>query len=143
MHKKFEINLTKIKGSCQVGRKVVIHKWFASNTFLFFIGDLARHLLSGPVGQKPTKTTMSLPELKNMITGYDLARLKSFTNNMVEYRLIVDLVPTLAKLYFLFKAGGLENLKLSPIQKGILIGNAKNNNFFCKILSNFDNNTSV
>merc|ERR1712200_152911 len=64
----------------------------------------------------------ALPELGNMITAYDLARLKSFTNNMVEYRLIVDLVPTLAKLYFIFKAGGLENLKLSPIQKGMLIG---------------------
>ena len=25
MHKKFEINQTKIKGSCQLGRKVVIH----------------------------------------------------------------------------------------------------------------------
>ena len=87
-----------------------------------FTGDLAIHLLSGPKGQKPEKTSMALPELGNMITEYDLARLKSFTNNMVEYRLIVDLVPTLAKLYFIFKAGGLENLKLSPIQKGMLIG---------------------
>ena len=25
MHKKFEINRTKIKGSCQLGRKVVTH----------------------------------------------------------------------------------------------------------------------
>ena len=65
---------------------------------------------------------MALSELGHMITPYDLGRLKSFTNNMVEYRLIVDLVPTLAKLYFIFKAGGLENLKLSPIQKAILIG---------------------
>merc|ERR1739844_12098 len=88
----------------------------------FSARDLAIHLLSGPKGQKPGKATMALSELGHMITPYDLGRLKSFTNNMVEYRLIVDLVPTLAKLYFLFKAGGLENLKLSPIQKGILIG---------------------
>ena len=90
--------------------------------YFFFIGDLSRHLLNGPKGQKAEKATMALSELANMITPYDLGRLKSFTNNMVEYRLIVDLVPTLAKLYFIFKAGGLENLKLSPIQKAILIG---------------------
>ena len=57
-----------------------------------------------------------------MISPYDLARLKSFTNNQVEYRLILDLIPTLAKLCFLYQTANLEKLKISPIQKGILIG---------------------
>ena len=79
------------------------------------------HLLNNKV-TKPFKEEMSIDELHKMITPYDIGRLKSFTNNMVEYRLILDTVPTLARLYFLFQAGGLENLSLSPIQRGILIG---------------------
>lgn len=72
--------------------------------------------------QKPTKESLSLEELQHMITPYDMGRLKSFTNNMVEYRLIVDLVPTLAKLFFIFKAGGLDSLELSPVHQAMLIG---------------------
>ena len=79
------------------------------------------HLLNNK-GTKPVKDSMSIDELHKMITPYDIGRLKSFTNNMVEYRLILDTVPTLARLFFLFQAGGLETLSLSPIQRGILIG---------------------
>ena len=79
------------------------------------------HLLNNK-GAKPLKDSLSIDELHKMITPYDIGRLKSFTNNMVEYRLILDTVPTLARLFFLFQAGGLETLSLSPIQRGILIG---------------------
>ena len=79
------------------------------------------HLLNNK-GVNPIKESMSIDELHKMITPYDIGRLKSFTNNMVEYRLILDTVPTLARLFFLFQAGGLETLTLSPIQRGILIG---------------------
>ena len=34
MHKKFEINQTKIKGSCQSGRKVVTHNFKKSGTVM-------------------------------------------------------------------------------------------------------------
>lgn len=87
-----------------------------------FSVDLALHLLSNKKTEKPQKEDLSLSELSKMITAYDLGRLKSFTNNMVEYRLIVDLVPSLAKIFFLFNVAGLDGLHLSPIQKGILIG---------------------
>ena len=73
-------------------------------------------------GQKPQKQELNLEELSKMLTPYDLGRLKSYTNNMVEYRLILDLVPTLSKIYYLFKVGGLGGLKLMTIQKSILIG---------------------
>ena len=84
--------------------------------------DLALHLLASKKGQKPRKEDLALSEMSKMITAYDLGRLKSFTNNMVEYRLILDLIPTLAKIFFCFNSAGLEGLHLSPIQKGILIG---------------------
>ena len=72
--------------------------------------------------QKPQRQELSLEELSHMLTPYDLGRLKSYTKNMVEYRLILDLVPTLAKVYFLNKVMGMGNLKLMALQKSILIG---------------------
>ena len=72
--------------------------------------------------QKPQRQELSLEELTHMLTAYDLGRLKSYTKNMVEYRLILDLVPTLAKVYFLNKVTGMGNLKLMALQKSILIG---------------------
>ena len=72
--------------------------------------------------QKPQRQELSLEELSHMLTPYDLRRLKSYTKNMVEYRLILDLVPTMAKVYFLNKVTGMGNLKLMALQKSILIG---------------------
>ena len=72
--------------------------------------------------QKAQRQELSLEELSHMLTPYDLGRLKSYTKNMVEYRLILDLVPTLAKIYFLNKVTGMGNLKLMALQKSILIG---------------------
>ena len=72
--------------------------------------------------QKPQRQELSLEELSHMLTPYDLGRLKSYTKNMVEYRLILDLVPTMAKDYFLNKVTGMGNLKLMALQKSILIG---------------------
>lgn len=72
--------------------------------------------------QKPQRQELSLEELSHMLTAYDLGRLKSYTKNMVEYRLILDLVPTMAKVYFLNKVTGMGNLKLMALQKSILIG---------------------
>ncbi|CAM6032806.1 unnamed protein product [Sphagnum compactum] len=36
-----------------------------------------------------------------LLTPYDLKRLESYSNNLVDYHLILDLVPTVARLYFL------------------------------------------
>ncbi len=56
----------------------------------FHARDMVLHLLSNKK-QKANKEPLSLDEMGKMITAYDLARLKSFTNNLVEYRLILDL----------------------------------------------------
>ena len=39
--------------------------------------------------------------LEQYVTVYDLKRLESYAKNLVDFHLIMDLVPTLAKLYFL------------------------------------------
>eukprot|EP00116_Pleurobrachia_bachei_P000855 sb/3461117/ len=51
------------------------------------------------------------------VSKYDFRRLKSYTDNLTDYHIILDLVPTITKLYF----GGKINLNLSPLQSSILI----------------------
>jgi len=38
-------------------------------------------------------------------TSYDLKRLQMYSNNMADYHLIMDLIPSLARLYFLNMMG--------------------------------------
>lgn len=38
-------------------------------------------------------------------TKYDFKRLESYAQNLVDYHLIMDLVPNMAKLYYLNKLG--------------------------------------
>jgi len=38
--------------------------------------------------------------LERYISLFDLKRLESYSKNLVDFHLIMDLVPTLAKLYF-------------------------------------------
>ncbi|OAD62366.1 N-acetyltransferase 10 [Eufriesea mexicana] len=52
-------------------------------------------------------------------TSYDLKRLTMYSNNMVDYHLIMDLLPSLARLYFLNMMG---DTYLSAVQSAILLG---------------------
>lgn len=53
------------------------------------------------------------------LTVFDLKRLDSYANNMVDYHLILDLLPALSQHYFLHRLG---ETSLSPVQQGILAG---------------------
>ena len=55
---------------------------------------------------------MTKGELEEHITMYDLKRLEMYSQNMVDYHLIVDLIPALAKLYFTGKLGASINLSV-------------------------------
>jgi len=46
-------------------------------------------------------------ELTVDLTPYDLRRLEMYASNMADYHLVVDLLPSIAKLYFLGKMGEL------------------------------------
>ena len=53
------------------------------------------------------------------MTPFDLKRLDSYAQNMLDYRVILDLVPALAMLYF---SGRIRSsVKLNGLQKSILI----------------------
>ncbi|KAI9908386.1 hypothetical protein PsorP6_004680 [Peronosclerospora sorghi] len=57
-------------------------------------------------------------ELAMVLTPYDAKRLKSYAKNMVDFHMIVDLVPSLARLYFLQR---FPQMSLSYLQRAILV----------------------
>lgn len=60
--------------------------------------------------------------LESHISLFDLRRLESYSNNMVDFHLVLDLVPTLAKLFFLKQTLPRGSVNLSYVQSAILIG---------------------
>lgn len=57
-------------------------------------------------------------EFDRLLGPYDLKRLDSYSNNLSDYHVIVDLLPKLAELYF---SGRMKEVKLSPVQTCILL----------------------
>ncbi|KAJ8936776.1 hypothetical protein NQ318_008992 [Aromia moschata] len=66
-----------------------------------------------------TVKDISKEELNIFFTNYDIKRLEMYSNNLVDYHLIMDLIPTLAKLYFSNQMG---STKMSAVQSAILLG---------------------
>ena len=58
--------------------------------------------------------------LEQYITVFDLKRLESYSKNLVDFHLIMDLVPVIAKLYHLVLPEGA--VSLSYIQVALLVG---------------------
>lgn len=56
---------------------------------------------------------VSRSELEGVFTRYDLKRLELYSQNMVDYHLIMDLLPSLSQLHFLYKI----DVQLSAIQE--------------------------
>lgn len=61
---------------------------------------------------------MSLTELEAHFTKYDVKRLELYAQNMVDYHLVIDLLPAISRLFFL----GLIDTHLSVVQSGLLLG---------------------
>ncbi|XP_064600007.1 RNA cytidine acetyltransferase-like [Liolophura sinensis] len=67
---------------------------------------------------KTKRKTVNRSELESFFTRYDLKRLELYSQNMVDYHLIMDLLPPLSQLYFLYKI----DVQLSAIQEALLLG---------------------
>lgn len=61
-------------------------------------------------------------DLELDVSAFDLRRLDQYSKNMVDFHLIMDLVPTLAKLYFLRRTLPRGAVNLSYVQSAVLIG---------------------
>lgn len=78
---------------------------------------------SANMGSRLDSSIQQLPvsksELDTQLSPFDLKRLESYANNMLDYHVILDLIPTLATLYF---TGRLKSdIKLTGIQSSILL----------------------
>ena len=63
--------------------------------------------------------SLSRNELDGLLSPFDLKRLESYANNMLDYHVVLDLIPRLAMLYF---TGRLKaDIKLTGIQSSILL----------------------
>ncbi|XP_027846110.1 RNA cytidine acetyltransferase isoform X1 [Aphis gossypii] len=65
------------------------------------------------------KNILDKTELDIHLSSYDILRLEKYCNNMADYHLIMDLLPTLSKLYFQSKIG---DTHFSAVQKALLLG---------------------
>ena len=63
-------------------------------------------------------TSLTKSQLDAILTPFDLKRLDSYANNMLDYHVILDLLPTLASLYFTSR---LAPLHLSGVQTSLLL----------------------
>lgn len=57
---------------------------------------------------------LTLNELGMYFTKYDMKRLEMYSNKLVDYHLIMDLVPHIARLYFTAK---MRDIKLNVVQQ--------------------------
>ncbi|TFK46145.1 DUF699-domain-containing protein [Heliocybe sulcata] len=60
-------------------------------------------------------------ELSFLFSPFDLKRLDSYANNMLDHHVILDLLPNVAQLYFEKRLGDEEEVRLSAVQSSILV----------------------
>jgi N-acetyltransferase 10 len=58
-------------------------------------------------------------ELSGLLTPFDLKRIDSYSNNMLDYHVILDLLPSLASLFFTRRLG--PDVTLAAAQQAILL----------------------
>ncbi|KAK5134392.1 killer toxin resistant protein [Meristemomyces frigidus] len=58
--------------------------------------------------------------LDELFTPFDLKRLDSYANNMLDYHVILDLMPSIAQLYFSGRLKNDNGIKLSGVQQALL-----------------------
>jgi len=64
------------------------------------------------------KPKLTLAEVERHLTAYDLRRVHAYARGTVDYHVIVDVLPTMATLYF----SGQLPVTLSPVQAAVLCG---------------------
>lgn len=63
--------------------------------------------------------TLTKSELDNLLTPFDLKRLESYASNLLDYHVILDLMPTISNLYFSDRIR--DGVKLPGAQQSVLL----------------------
>lgn len=87
--------------------------------FSKFNPTLALNILQNKNAKDDSPAALTSAELTAMFTPYDLKRLEMYSRNMVDYHLIMDIIPAIARLYFLKQLG---DVTLSVAQCALLLG---------------------
>lgn len=74
--------------------------------------ESAKQIQVTPVSQ------LTKSQLDDLFSPFDLKRLESYANNLLDYHVIVDLLPPISLLYF---GGKIDQVKLSSVQSAILL----------------------
>uniref|UniRef100_A0A8C5ZBN0 RNA cytidine acetyltransferase n=1 Tax=Marmota marmota marmota TaxID=9994 RepID=A0A8C5ZBN0_MARMA len=90
-----------------------------SYQFSTFSPSLALNIIQNRHAGKPAQPALGRGELEALFLSYDLKRLEMYSRNMVDYHLIMDLIPAISRLYFLNQLG---DLALSAAQSALLLG---------------------
>ncbi|KAJ0971387.1 hypothetical protein J5N97_019346 [Dioscorea zingiberensis] len=89
-------------------------------TFRTLDYKLAMSMLASKISFSEQETSATTAEnsklLKDLLSPYDMKRLEAYTNNHVDYHMILDLVPILAHQYFEEKLP----VTLTPVQASVL-----------------------
>ncbi|KAK5941502.1 N-acetyltransferase 10 [Knufia obscura] len=71
-----------------------------------------------PTTTSALSKTLTKPDLDALFSPHDLARLDSYASNMLDYHVILDLLPSISHLFF---TGRLPQVSLSGVQQAILL----------------------
>ncbi|KAJ1726583.1 N-acetyltransferase 10, partial [Coemansia biformis] len=118
--------------------------------------DAARSARSGDKGAAPRGNaiaTYTRADLSRDFSAYDLKRLESYANNLLDYHVVLDLMPTIAQRYFdecldvslsgvqacLLLGLGLQRKSVDAIEKELNLPSRQILALFTKILRKFSN----
>uniref|UniRef100_A0A8C0JCB7 RNA cytidine acetyltransferase n=1 Tax=Chelonoidis abingdonii TaxID=106734 RepID=A0A8C0JCB7_CHEAB len=76
-----------------------------SYQFSTFPPSLALNILQNKNIKQELQPPISRPELEAVFLPYDLKRLEMYSQNMVDYHLIMDTIPAVSRMYFLNQLG--------------------------------------
>ncbi|XP_067090614.1 RNA cytidine acetyltransferase [Osmerus mordax] len=87
--------------------------------FSSFSPSMALNILQNKNAKQDPPYTLSSSELAAQFSPYDLKRLEMYSRNMVDYHLIMDLIPAVARVFFLKQLG---DVSFSAAQCALLLG---------------------
>lgn len=94
-------------------------KKFESATALSIIDAASRRQGSTSTTPAASNRVITAEELNTLLSPFDMKRLQSYADNMIDYHVIIDLIPTLATLYFSKRLS--DECTLSAAQQAILL----------------------
>uniref|UniRef100_W5M4W5 RNA cytidine acetyltransferase n=1 Tax=Lepisosteus oculatus TaxID=7918 RepID=W5M4W5_LEPOC len=90
-----------------------------SYQFSGFPPTLALNVLQNKNAKQDPQPVLTRAELAAHFSPYDLKRLEMYSRNMVDYHLIMDLIPTISRMFFLKQLG---DISLSAAHQALLLG---------------------